>query len=131
MIEGGMMIGTGHTADDAVQAYYDTLQRGMASFAPDRLRAILTPDLVFEGPIAGRHVGVEPFIAGVSGFAETTRGLTVLHQLRNRDSAATLYDAQMPGGTVRFAEFLQLEAGRIQSIRLVYDATEYRARGGR
>jgi hypothetical protein len=37
--------------------------------------------------------------------------------------AATLYDAGMPGGTVRFAEFFHVENGMVQTLRLVYDAT--------
>lgn len=69
------------TGEQLVQAYYDTLKDGMASFDEDRLRRILAPDLVFEGPIAGRHVGAEGFIKGVAGFAETMRGLTMLQQL--------------------------------------------------
>ena len=116
---------------DVVQAYYDILNGGTASFDPARLRAILAPDLVFEGPIAGRRIGAEGFIKGVSGFAETMRGLTMLHQVHAGDMAAALYDAEMPGGTVRFAEFFQVADGRIRSLRLLYDAGTYRARGGR
>lgn len=119
------------TAGQLVQAYYDTLKGGTASFSQARLRAILAPDLDFEGPIAGRRVGAEGFIKGVSGFAETMNGLTMLHQLHANDRVATLYDAEMPGGTVRFAEFFQVADGRIASLRLLFDATEYRARGGR
>lgn len=119
------------TASPVVQAYYDILKGGMASFDEERLRAILASELVFEGPIAGHVVGAERFIKGVSGFIETMRSLTMLHQLRAGDRAATLYDAEMPGGTIRFAEFFRLEGGRIESIQLLYDATEYRARGGR
>ncbi len=55
----------------------------------------------------------------------------IVHQLHTADLVATLYDAEMPGGAVRFAEFFHLDGGKIQSLRLVYDATEYRARGGR
>jgi len=32
---------------------------------------------------------------------------------------------------MRFAEFFQVEDGRIQGIKLVYDAAQYRALGGR
>jgi hypothetical protein len=32
---------------------------------------------------------------------------------------------------VRFAEFFQVGDGRIQSIKLLYDAAQYRALGGR
>jgi hypothetical protein len=86
---------------------------------------------VFEGPIAGRVVGVERFISGVSGFIETVRSVSMLRQLYTEGMAAALYDAEMPGGAVRFAEFFQIVGGKIQSIELVYDPTEYRARGGR
>ena len=119
------------TIEQLVSAYYDILKDGMASFDEGRLRAILAPDLAFEGPIAGNVVGAERFITGVSGFAGTMRGLTMVHQVRAGDEAAALYDAEMPGGTVRFAEFFQVAEGRIQSLRLLYDASEYRARGGR
>lgn len=119
------------TTEQLVAAYYDALKDGMASFDRDRLRAILIPQLAFEGPIAGRRVGAEAFIKGVAGFAETMRHLAMLHQLHAGNEAATLYDAEMPGGTVRFAEFFQVANGKIGSLRLLYDASEYRAHGGR
>ncbi|MGH9106703.1 MAG: nuclear transport factor 2 family protein [Acidimicrobiales bacterium] len=119
------------TTEQLVATYYDTLKDGMASFDGDRLRAILAPELAFEGPIAGKRVGAEAFIKGVAGFAETMKHLTMLHQLHESNEAAALYDAEMPGGTVRFAEFFAVADGKIGSLRLLYDATEYRARGGR
>lgn len=114
-----------------VHTYYEVLQGGIATFDPARLRAILATNLVFEGPIAGHVVGAERFVKGVTGFIETARSLDMLHQLHSADMAATLYDAQMPGGTVRFAEFFHIDDGKIQSLRLLYDPSEYRARGGR
>ncbi|WP_406269009.1 nuclear transport factor 2 family protein [Nocardia sp. NBC_00881] len=125
------MIDTNDTVSQPVQAYYNILTAGPTAFDEGRLRGILADDLVFEGPIAGHVVGAEPFIKGVFGFIDTMRSLTMLHQLRAKSIAATLYDAEMPDGTVRFAEFFQLDGGKIQSLRLLYDATEYRARGGR
>jgi ketosteroid isomerase-like protein len=122
---------TGTSTAQIVQAYYDILTAGIAAYDPARLRALLATDLVFEGPIAGHVVGAERFSKGVSGFIETMRSLTMVHQLYAGDTAATLYDAEMPGGTVRFAEFFHVEDGKIQTLRLLYDATEYRARGGR
>ncbi|MGH9073581.1 MAG: nuclear transport factor 2 family protein [Acidimicrobiales bacterium] len=119
------------TSEQVVHAYYETLKHGMASFDEGRLRAILAPELAFEGPIAGHRVGAEVFIKGVAGFAETMKNLTMLHQLQAGNEAAALYDAEMPGGSVRFAEFFQVSDGKIQSLRLLYDTSEYRARGGR
>ena len=118
------------TTEGLVRQYYDTLREGV-SFDRERLRTILAPDLVFEGPIAGRRVGADGFIKGVAGFAETARGLTMLHRLHAGGEAAALYDAELPGGRVRFAEFFAVAAGRITSLRLLYDPAEYRARGGR
>lgn len=114
-----------------VNKYYDILKDGMASFDEEGLRSILAPDLDFEGPIAGHVSGAERFIKGVSGFAATMRGLCMLQKVWVGDEAAALYDAQMPDGVVRFAEFFQVAQGRIQSLRLLYDAGDYRASGGR
>lgn len=125
------MIDSYENAGPIVEAYYDILKGGTASFDTGRLRAILAPDLVFEGPIAGRVVGAERFIKGVSGFVETVRSLIIEEQVHAGDLVATLYDAEMPGGIVRFAEFFQIGDNKIQSLRLLYDATVYRARGGR
>ena len=114
-----------------VQTYYAILTGGMAAYDPAQLRAILATELVFEGPIAGHVVGAERFSNGVSGFIESMRSLTMVDQLYAGDTAATLYDAEMSGGTVRFAEFFHVKDGKIQTLKLLYDATEYRARGGR
>jgi hypothetical protein len=115
----------------AVTTYYELLAGGTASFDPVRLRPLLADDLVFEGPIAGRVVGADRFVHGVTGFVETMRGMTMLHRLAGDGEAATMYDAELPGGTVRFAEFFRLTEGRIAGLRLLYDADWYRTAGGR
>jgi hypothetical protein len=125
------MTDTSSTTDQVVQAYYDLLQGGTASFDEGRLRGILASDLVFEGPIAGHVVGAERFLKGVSGFVETMRSFDMLRQVHAGHMAAALYDAEMPGGTVRFAEFFEIDGNKIQSLTLLYDAAEYRSRGGR
>ncbi|MGI8715566.1 MAG: nuclear transport factor 2 family protein [Solirubrobacteraceae bacterium] len=119
------------TAWQLVHTYYDILQEGTASFDAEGLRAILAVDLIFEGPIAGHRVGAEGFIKGVSGFAETMESLNMLEQLHAGDQAAALYEAEMPGGTVRFAEFFQVADSKIKQLRLLYDANQYRTQGGR
>lgn len=117
--------------EPTVRTYYEILTSGIGAFDRERLSAILAPDLMFEGPIAGQVVGSERFVKGVSGFVETLRCLHMVHQLYAEDMAAVLYDAEMPGGMVRFAEFLRIEDGKIHSLRLLYDPSEYRSRGGR
>jgi hypothetical protein len=51
--------------------------------------------------------------------------------LHDGNLAATLYDAEMPGGTVRFAEFFTIDDGKIRSIPLMYDPALHLSRGGR
>jgi SnoaL-like domain len=119
------------TTTELLHAYYDTLRGGLPSIDTGRLRAILAPDLVFEGPIAGHRVGADGFILGVRGFVETMRSLSMLQQVCAENEAAALYDAELPGGTMRFAEFFRMEEDKIHSLRLLYDPTQYRALGGR
>ncbi len=117
--------------DEAVRTYYEILQAGAAAFDADRLRAILAPDLAFEGPLAGRRIGAEPFIRGVTGFIGTARRLEMLQHVHAGELSSALYDAELPGGTVRFAEFFRTGQGRIQTLQLLYDPSAYVARGGR
>ena len=121
-------------ADDPaglVSAYYEILQAGAESYDPERLRSILVPDLDFDGPIAGHVRGADRFTRGVAGFIETQRGICILQQVITPDAAAVLYDADLPGGTLRFAEFFRFGGGQIASIKLLYDPGRYTAFGGR
>jgi SnoaL-like domain len=111
-------------ADDPaglVSAYYEILQAGAGSYDPERLRLILVPDLDFDGPIAGRIRGADRFTRGVAGFIETHQGIRFLQQVITPDAAAVLCDADLPGGTLRFAEFFRFAGGQIAAIKLLYD----------
>ena len=121
-------------ADDPaplVSAYYEILQAGAESYDPERLRSILAHDLDFDGPIAGHVHGADRFTRGVAGFIETQQGIRFLQQVVTPDAAAVLYDADLPGGTLRFAEFFRFGGGQITSIKLLYDPGRYTALGGR
>ena len=115
-----------------VSAYYGSWQNGIASFDGARLAEILAEDLDFEGSIAGKRRGSAGFIAGLQRFVEGLKPpLQVRQRVEAADLAAVLYDAEIPGGSMRFSEFFRVENGRIASIRLLYDAGQYRALGGR
>jgi hypothetical protein len=116
---------------DLVSAYSEILQAGAESYDPERLRSILAPDLEFDGPIAGHVRGADRFTRGVAGFIQTQQGIRFLQQVVTPDAAAVLYDADLPGGTLRFAEFFRLDGGQIASIKLLYDPGRYTALGGR
>ncbi len=126
-------IGTPMTdAATLVRAYYGSWQNGIATFDKERLSEILADDLDFEGSIAGRRRGAAGFIIGLQRFVEGLKSpIQVQQQVEADDLAAVLYDAEIPGGSMRFAEFFRVEHGRIASIKLLYDAAQYRALGGR
>jgi hypothetical protein len=86
---------------------------------------------VFEGPIAGRVAGGDRFAHGVRGFIETVQDIGPLQFVLGEASAAVLYDAEMPGGTVRFSEFFEFDGDRIRELRIQYNAADYLANGGR
>jgi hypothetical protein len=110
----------------AVLDYYDCWKRGGA-IDRERLRALLAADLDFESPVGGRS-GAESFLEGVGRFATTLKELRMLSTHIAESEAAVLYDCTLTAPTplLRLAEFFRVEHGKITSIRLVFDATEYR-----
>ena len=94
-----------------IETYYEILRSGADRFDAERLRAILDPQLIFEGPIAGHRVGAEPFCKGVVGFVSALQHLEMRQLVTTPGKAAALYDAELPGGTCRFAEFFELDTG--------------------
>jgi putative acetyltransferase len=115
-----------------IEDYYRSWRGGISSFDESRVTSVLVEDLDFEGPIAGKRRGAGGFIGGLKRFIEGLQGpIDVLQMLDSGDQAAVLYDAALSKGTMRFAEFFRVVDGRIQSIKLLYDAGQYRALGGR
>jgi hypothetical protein len=114
-----------------VDGYYASWSRGLADFDEARLREILAPDLDFTGTLAGHRVGAEGFLRGVAGVAEVVRSFTLVQRIEQGNEIGVLYDCELsrPAGVCRFAEFFRVEGGRIQSINLVYDGTEWRKLG--
>lgn len=53
-----------------------------------------------------------------------------IQEVHGPDATAVLYDARLPKGIVRFAEFFALTDGKIQRLRLHYDPADYVAKGG-
>jgi len=117
---------------ELIDAYYESWRNGASSLDSGALSAILADDLDFEGPIAGKRRGSAGFVGGVKRFAEGLRApIRMLQQVASGHRAAALYDADLPEGTMRFAEFFDVDGGRITAIKLLYDAAQYRALGGR
>jgi ketosteroid isomerase-like protein len=120
-----------HKIAELIDAYYDSWRNGISSFDEPRVNAILAEDLDFEGPIAGKRQGARGFVVGLTRFVEGLQApIRVLQQVDSGHEAAALYDADLPEGTMRFAEFFRVDEGRIKAIKLLYDAAQYRALGG-
>jgi ketosteroid isomerase-like protein len=126
-----MNIANAETAE-LIGDYYASWRDGISSFDEARARGVLVENLDFEGPIAGKRQGAAGFVGGLKRFVEGLRSpIRILQEIETSHQAAVLYDADLPEGTMRFAEFFQVSEGRIQSIKLIYDAAQYRALGGR
>jgi hypothetical protein len=117
---------------ELIDAYYDSWRNGVSSFEETRLGPLLFDRLDFEGPIAGKRQGAAGFVGGLRRFVEGLQApIRVVQRVDSAGQSAVLYDADLPGGTMRFAEFFHVGAGQIQAIKLIYDATQYLALGGR
>jgi hypothetical protein len=111
---------------ELVRAYYDGWKGGDA-YDETRLRALLAPNLAFESPLNQRQ-GADSFMVGLGGFVTTLKTRRMLQIVAAGDEAAALYDCELtrPVNTLRCAEFFRVAGNRIESIRLLFDATEYR-----
>lgn len=121
------------SAPPVLQAYYRILGAGAAGFGEGQeLRPLLSGHLDFTGSLAGhRPDSTQGFLHGVAGFVSTVRSITVVREVHGADASAVLYDAEMPGGVVRFAEFFTFRDGVINTLQLHYDGQDYIAKGGR
>jgi hypothetical protein len=126
------MMTLSEAAPEVLQRYYRILAAGIAAYDPDgELRTLLAEDLEFEGPISGKRTGAAGFCQGVKGFIATVSAIEVVQEVHGVGGSAMLYDAHLPGGVVRLAEFFRLEDARIAALRIHYDPAEYVERGGR
>ena len=121
------------SAPSVLQEYYRILTAGGEAYdVGQRLRVLLSDHLDFTGSLAGHHPdATNGFLHGVVGFISTVRSISVVREVHDEHGSAVLYDAEMPGGTVRFAEFFTLRSGVIATLDLHYDGQDYIAKGGR
>jgi len=115
------------TTTEVARAYYDSWKDGRGHFDAARLRSLLAPDLVFDGPLAGHRIGADGFLKGLADFADSVTSFQLVSEVRDGDQAAYLYDCDLVGrpARLRFAEFLRISGGRIQSITLLYDKADF------
>jgi hypothetical protein len=106
-----------------VMNYHDAWTGGDLEAA----RGYLAADLNFQGSI-NTFNRADDFIVGLTMFQKMLRGVSLIQSLFSESGAALLYDCDTmsPTGVIRTAEFFTVTGGKIQSIRLVFDATELR-----
>jgi hypothetical protein len=121
------------SAPRVLQDYYRVLTAGPTSYGRgEQLRPLLSEHLDFTGSLAGhRPDSSDGFLHGVSGFIGTVASIEVVAEVHGEHGSAVLYDAAMPGGTVRFAEFFTFRDGVIDTLHLHYDGRDYLDKGGR
>jgi hypothetical protein len=115
-----------------LDSYYAILTGGGAAYRDGvDLLPLLSQDFVFKGPIAGRMPGAARFVGGVRGFVETVQQITLIQSVTADDQAAVLYDASLPAGVVRFAEFFRFSEATISELQIHFNGPDYLAKGGR
>lgn len=121
------------TAPTTLREYYRILTSGEDAFDEGRsLRPLLSAHLEFTGSLAGHHPdATDGFLHGVVGFISTVDSINIVREVHDEHGSAVLYDAAMPGGTVRFSEFFTFDDDVIASLNLHYDGQEYLAKGGK
>jgi hypothetical protein len=120
-------------APQVLREYYRILAGGPSAYGNgEQLRPLLSKHLDFTGSLAGhRPDSTDAFLRGVSGFIATVLQVDVVREVHDDHGSAVLYDATMPGGSVRFAEFFTYADGVIATLDLHYDGQDYIAKGGR
>ena len=102
---------------------------GMAS-GTDAWKNFITDDITFDGP-AAQVSGKEAFVELNEGFMAMVRGNKMLKAVEVDNLVITQIeiDVAMPSGktiTLHMSEWYETKDGKIQSIKVYYDAEEFR-----
>ena len=109
----------------AARAYYDAWTDG--NFG--RAAALLAPGLTVEVPV-NEYPDAGSFAAALESFGSLATRTELLAAMSAGQEAMLLYDMDVPGlGTLRVAEHLTVEDGRITRIRQIHDTAALRAAG--
>lgn len=92
-----------------------------------KARSYLADDLDFQGSIETFR-RADDFIAALTIFKQMLTKVTLIYSFYSDSGSALLYDCETmtPAGVIRTAEFFTVASGKINTIRLVFDATELR-----
>ena len=114
-----------HDAAAVIRGYHDAWTSGEF----DQAAALLAPDLTVEVPV-NSYPDSSSFTAALKGFGSLSTRTELLAAMSAGTEGMLLYDMDVPGlGTLRIAEHLTVENGRITRIRQVHDTAALRAAG--
>jgi len=90
-------------------------------------RTYLADNLDFQGSI-DTFCRADDFVNALTAFQKMLIGVTLIYSFYSDTGAALLYDCETmsPAGVIRTAEFFTVTDDKINTIRLVFDATELR-----
>jgi hypothetical protein len=105
----------------------ETYHQAWTSGDIGKARGCLADDLDFQGSLQ-TFQKADDFAPALAQFQGMLRGVTLLQSVFGESGAALLYDCDTasPAGIIRTAEFFSVQNGKINRIRLVFDATELR-----
>lgn len=87
----------------------------------EEVARLVADDMEFESPMV-RHTGAEAFLAAAGEFNRAVTGVDIVAVLGDDRSALVMYDMHtVPFGTLRAADHLVVEDGKITADKLVFD----------
>jgi ketosteroid isomerase-like protein len=108
---------------------FQAFGQGMMS-GTDSWKDVIADSITFTGP-AAQVSGLEAFVELNEGFMSMVRGNRMIKALEVEDFVVTQVeiDVAMPSGktiTLDMNEWYEIRDGKIQSIKVYYDAEEFR-----
>jgi SnoaL-like protein len=104
----------------------NALQKAMGSGDFAAARKVMHDDMTFQGPFDS-FAKPEPYIEALKKLHSIVKGVHVHKMFVEGDDACLLYDMETnsPAGTAFIAEWLHVRAGKVASIRAVFDARPF------
>jgi hypothetical protein len=111
-------------AAEVVEQY----QRAFGSGDVATARSLLADDLHFKGPFEEFN-NAEEYMNSIARLAQIVTGTDVKKVLAEGDDVVTIYDlhTNTPAGTSNIAEWATVKGGKIQTIRVFFDARPFAA----
>jgi SnoaL-like protein len=114
-------------AKDVVMGY----QRALGSSDWAAARRHLRDDMTFKGPLAAYDTP-EPYLEDLKKLHHIVKGVDMKKVFVDGNDVCLIYDmiTNTPAGTAFISEWYHVEAGKIASLRVVFDARPFAAMWG-